>query len=175
MNPKLLRSFNRLESQKKGMLSGLAALPHSQLQLRESPQSWSRAQVLDHVVKTEAAILDDVRSLLPSSSPVDLRSRMRFPMIVAVMRSPMRVRVPVDASQVLPDTDCEFDAISDRWSQVRLLWTEQLEGIEPGQLRYGAFRHPVSGWMTIGQTLVFLSAHLSHHCIQLGRIGSGTG
>ena len=67
-------------------------------------------------------------------------------------------------------SETDLEEISSRWIAVRQDISGLLQSLESQQLRCGLFRHPVSGWMTISQTLAFTSAHLRHHVYQVERL-----
>jgi len=158
----------KLERQKSALLSDVASLGAEQIWFRPEPSSWSVADVLDHLVKVEQASLEAVRRQLPGDAPPALGDRMRAAIVILVMRSPVRVKVPASATQVLPEA-ADPAKSEPRWSEVRKEMGDLLRSLQPEQLR-----HPVSGWMTMAQALAFLSAHLRHHRYQIDRLKSAS-
>jgi uncharacterized damage-inducible protein DinB len=174
MTPSLRPSFDDLQRRKRAVLFGLSAWSEERLCLQPAPASWSALDVLDHLLKVEQGWLDAVRSNLPDGHPVALRDRLGAWAVLCVMRSPMRVKVPDSASQVLPEKAADLSLITQQWQAAREEMAQLLTDLSPKQLRCGLFRHPVSGWMAIRQALAFLSAHLQHHGYQLRRIQRAT-
>ena len=123
-------------------------------------------------MKVEKGLLESVQDQLPNGTPLKFKDQMGALFIIAVMQSPMRVKVPASASMVLPDVMADTSETAVRWSEVREDMANLLRSLRPEQLRCGLFRHPVSGWMTMRQALAFLSAHLRHHDYQLNRLKS---
>ena len=172
MTPAIWRWFERLETQKQKVLTDVAGLSAAQLRFRPEPTAWSVPDVLDHLIKVEKALLEAVQDQLPNGTPLKFKDRVGASFIIAVMHSPMRVKVPASASMVLPESRADSSKIAARWSEVREEMADLLRSLRPEQLSCGLFRHPVSGWMTMAQALAFLSAHLRHHDYQLNRLKS---
>lgn len=106
-NGALRYSFERLEKEKAGLLSGMSSWPEERLRFRPEPLAWSTLDVLDHLVKVEKGFLSQVRSSLPEGHAVSIPGRLRALMVNLVMRSPLRVKVPAGAEIVLPDNSAE--------------------------------------------------------------------
>jgi len=175
MTQALRRTFDKLERQKREVLSDLARLSSAQLQYRPESGGWCALEVLDHLIKVEEASLRTVREHLPDGVSLSLKDRLGALFIASVMLSPMRVKVPPSAHVVMPAATKDLFACAASWSEVREKTAHLLGSLQPAQMRIGLFRHPVSGWMTITDTLRFLSVHLQHHRYQLRRLKSAVG
>ncbi len=162
--------FAKLEREKQAMLSELTAWPMERISLRPGPTEWSALDVLDHLIKVEIAFLRSVREHLPNGHPITTRGRLQTILVISLMKSPLRVKVPAALKMVLPDREADPSGMAARWSLVRSDIGSLLQSLQPEQLRCGLFRHPVGGWMAIPNALAFLSAHLSHHRYQIRRI-----
>jgi hypothetical protein len=92
-------------------------------------------------MRVEKELLKAVQHELPNGITLTLRDRVGGLFIIAIMQSPMRVKVPASASMVLPDLGADFSKIVKYWDEVRDKLGDLL------QLRRGLFRHPVSGWI----------------------------
>jgi hypothetical protein len=170
MLPALGRRFEKLEWQKGKLLAELTQWPASRLCFRPNPEGWSALEVLDHLIKVEKGILDAVREQLAGGSPITFTNRAGAWLVISVMHSPLRVRVPDKVRFVLPQTENDLAELAANWCEIRQQLGNLLKSLPPSHLRCGLFQHPVSGWMNIGSTLAFLSAHLHHHGYQLKRL-----
>ena len=162
--------FSRLERQKEAVLSQVISWPEGRLLFRQEANSWSTLDVVDHLVKVERSSLAAVRSSLPHGHHVTLKDRLGGFMVITVMKSPMRVKVPSSASAVFPDFKTDLLKVSEEWSQTRVILRKVLESLSAEQLRCGLLCHPVAGWMTMSGAMAFLSAHMRHHGFQLRRL-----
>jgi uncharacterized damage-inducible protein DinB len=174
MTPAIWHGFEKLETQKQKVLADVGRLSAAQLRFRPEPTAWSVSDVLDHLVKVEKALLGAVQDQLPDGTLLKFKDRVGTLFIIAIMQSPVRVKVPSTAAMVLPEATADTSETAMRWSQVREEMADMLRSLRPEQLRCGLFRHPVSGWMTMAQALKFLSAHLRHHDYQLNRLKSAS-
>ncbi|MBV8865323.1 MAG: DinB family protein [Acidobacteriaceae bacterium] len=174
MIPAIRTQLEKLERQKQTMLSNAAQLTLRQQHFRPAATAWSSLNLLDHLMKVESGFLQGVRGQLPKGAPLRFSDRIGALLVITVMLSPMRVKVPPAAAISLPEQDPDLSLIGPAWARVREQMADLLESLEPEQLNIGLFRHPVGGWMPIQTGLAFLSAHLRHHRYQLRRLQSAS-
>jgi hypothetical protein len=158
-----------LENQKTDLLSQLESWPTDKLSYRPGP-NWSVLEVLDHIVRTEIAILSAARIGLERPHHIGVGDRLRTRLIQKIFSSDRKVKVPASAGLVLPGSDLHLSEIADRWNDCRADLNSFVTQGDPGLLRKGIFRHPVGGWMGMQEILEFFSVHLVHHQYQLERI-----
>ena len=176
MGELVVSEFRLLQRQKSAFLNDLATWGPAQLRLCCKPGSWSALQVLDHVIRTERGILAEMQQNVRQCDRVPLVQRVTSDLLILLMRSPARVKVPGLVSRViLPGSEVDLPVLTAAWneSQTQLeQWVDELRG---NQTRFAGFRHPVSGWMSVLQAIQFLTAHVRHHRYQLGRIRRNAG
>ena len=162
--------LGELEERKQSLLAEVASWPGGRQRFKPGPGMWSALQVVEHLFKTEAAILTSMRAGLGQAHRRGLRDLAGVWFIDRIFRSPRRVKTPASASQVLPGDPFSLEDLTARWDAVRRELHEVIAGLTPEQTRGGVFRHPIAGWMRVGETLNFFSSHLIHHRFQLARI-----
>ncbi|MCX7769202.1 MAG: DinB family protein [Flavobacteriales bacterium] len=123
---------------------------------------WCAAQILDHLVKSEAGTLRYIQKKmgysphLPKAGP---GAWMRFLLLRTALRAPWPWKAPamVRAAELhqLPT----LLQILAEWQAVRQAWTRFLEHFPPNARGCLVFRHPLAGRLTILQTLTFLADH----------------
>lgn len=165
-------TFADLEGQRNVLLATLAGWSAGRLAYRPAPDGWSAAQVADHLVRTEAAILAAARRGVEAPRAIGPRDRLGVWFIDRLFLSERRVRVPRSAAAVLPDVDPDVAAVRARWDLVRGELAEFLAPLTAEQRRGGVFRHPVGGWMSVPQVLRFFWVHAHHHGFQLARLAA---
>ncbi len=160
----------QLEEQKTDLLLQIERWPLVMLNRRPTPSDWSVLEMLDHIVKSEIAILSSARTGLTNPHRIGLDDKLRTAFLQKVFVSDRKVKVPASASVVLPGSTLQLEAIRERWNNSR----EELHGFvsraDYELLSKGIFRHPVGGWMGMQQILEFFSVHLTHHGYQVDRI-----
>lgn len=170
----LLRYYARLEGQRVELLDRLDAFTDRQHAFQPTPQSWSLAGVVHHLVLVEETFVRHGRRLVSSRPPkVTLQSRVRERVILSVMASDVRVRAP--SSAVVPPAHVPIALLGPRWTAARqdlLDYVTRLPG--PAWART-AFYHPRAGWITAAGGLRFLWAHTRHHVRQVDRIVAADG
>ena len=165
-------SFAGLERQKADILAKVRDWPADRLAYRSAAREWSAAEIIDHLVKVEHAILGAVRRGVQEPHPVGVADRLHSLLIYLLLRTPSRVRVPRSAPEVLPAQDVDLDDAITQWKATRIDLRALLSEVDAGAMRAGVFRHPVSGWMTLPQVLRFFSVHMHHHVFQLDRVAA---
>ncbi len=171
MQSALQTHFNALEARKSGLVRDLATWETGRLRYQPSPSAWCALHVLDHVVKTEAAILDAMRRPLFRPRPVPAPDRVKGLLLTLLFLTPARVKAPATVKSILPGNTPDLAALIRAWTHTRMDLGEFLEFYPPRQLAFAIFRHPVAGWMTLPRTLSFLNSHIVHHRYQLKRLG----
>lgn len=165
------RHFHHLDLNTGKFLREISSFSPNQLQFRYAPGSWCALEVLDHVIKTESSIFDEMREHLPRRFTPPRGDPFRCSVVNAVMRSPFRVRVPPHvASLIQPEMRIGLDELVAGWLRLREDMRAWLGEPAPGMARFSAFKHPVGGWMRLSQAFTFLAAHVHHHRYQLKRI-----
>ncbi|HMG84897.1 MAG TPA: DinB family protein [Terracidiphilus sp.] len=163
--------FRLLQQQKDLFLNNVATWAPAQLRLCCKPGSWSALQVLDHVIRTERGILAEIQKNVRQCDRVAFVHRVKSDLLILLMRSPARVKVPGLVSRViLPGNEIDLVELIAAWNESQTQLEQWASELRENQTGYAGFRHPVSGWMSVLQAIMFLAAHVRHHRYQLGRI-----
>lgn len=175
MEPATRQRIDRLQRRKNEFLATLSPWTPEQRAFQAAPGSWCANEVLDHVVKTESEIFAELQRCLPLRVRPPFSNAVRSAVVIAVMSSPVRVSVPKSATAVLPSSSCDPAALLTSWHQLRQQMLAWASSLPTNSNTFGAFRHPVCGWMSLSQAFTFLGAHIRHHGYQLARIRRAQG
>ena len=126
-------------------------------------------QIAEHLQRTEQAIVD-VAFLQPLAPVQTTRQRIKAGLMITLTSTPTRIKVPEAVPGIAPVESLTLSELEARWTATRSRLQAQIAAFPADKARCNVFRHPVSGWMTLPQTLHFLSAHLTHHGYQLRRV-----
>ena len=172
MLPILQRRFRALENSKSAMLEQLRALPADRLSEHPIPGKWSAAELIDHIARVEGGILGVVKQKVGETQrePVKVGDRVGSLIVRNVMRSPLRVKVPEQASVVMPSSTVSAAEAVAEWDRVREQWHDFLTHVRGPDLKGGVFSHPRGGLFTLPETVLFVRLHHDHHRAQLARI-----
>jgi hypothetical protein len=110
------------------------------------------------------------RSLKTRRDAVTPSESVKAVLLLAMMRLPIKLKVPEPVSFVRPDRVKSLQAVLDSWSVERLLLIEFVGAFPRSAEHVGLVFHPAVGWMNLATTLGFLSVHLRHHEYQLQSI-----
>jgi len=174
MEASLSGQFAKLERQKETLLEQLAEWDSPLLTFRSAPGQWSALEVLDHIVKTESAILAVMRSHAASSRTVPAPDRLRGFLLTILFLTPARVKAPGSVKAIVPSENASFVSLSAAWTETRAELEDFLASLPRKRMEAAMFQHPVAGWMTLPRTLRFLSAHIIHHVFQLRRLSAAS-
>jgi len=176
MSASAVDAFRLLQPQKEFFLSELSPWNSGQLRFSCKPGSWSALQVLDHVVRTERGILAEMQKNVQRCEGVPFVQRFRGDLLIQLMRSPARVQVPRSVARfILPGDALDLAELAAAWNDSQAKLGQWVAEVREDQTAYAGFRHPVSGWMSVLQGVLFLAAHVRHHRYQLGRIRRSAG
>ena len=163
------KRLDDMDDWKDALLGALAIESPERLAFRPDGNGWCALDVVQHLVLVEEGVLGYARKkLLAPPQPVGLRDRARLALLVALLRSPVRVKAP--APQVVPSETLPLAASSERWAKARQGLREILGGLPAERLRSLFFRHPIAGPLDPAGTLRFLQEHALHHDAQVRRL-----
>jgi hypothetical protein len=164
--------LDRLDRGRENLLAAVAGLPAGSLEWRPSPESWSPAQVVQHLCLVDELTLRQLeRPLPPERARRTLRHRVGALVVRVVFTVGIRVRMPT--RRVAPEPPLPLETTAPRWRAAGVRLRERAGELsrETGPVMV----HPVAGPMTLAQGLDFLLVHLDHHGRQLRRITGSPG
>lgn len=169
MHPRLAPRYRDLERRSDALLESISSLTPEQRSFRPGPDAWSAVQVADHLARTERSVLDGLQRGLPEHlRRRKLRHVLAYPMVLAVMRVPVKVKAPL--REIVPREVRPFDVVREEWAAARRGLRKHLEGLADDEVSAPLIRHPVAGPAGADKLLTFLAAHVRHHEFQLGRL-----
>src|SRR5690242_9659782 len=102
MAPQLSRTFSKLEAEKQRVLARLEAWPEERLTRRPPGGGWCALEVIDHVIRTEGAVLAMMKTNRGAGNRATVSQRLRGLMVLAIMIFPVRVKVPPGLDRLQP-------------------------------------------------------------------------
>lgn len=169
MHTTLQPKYDALERRTAAFLARVAALTPAQRSFRPAPGAWSAVQVADHLARTERSVLQALEKGIPEHRRKrTLRHALAYPMVMAAMRLPIKVKAPLP--EIVPEEERPLEVVESDWRAARQAIRAHLEGIGDGEVGDALILHPVAGPAGADKLLAFLDAHLRHHEFQLGRL-----
>lgn len=176
MSAPILSQFAILEKRKAAFLLDLKTWTPRHLAFHPPRGGWSALEVLDHVVKTERGITEEMEKNLPDARRVSALDAVRSRLLIALMNSRLRVKVPIEVSaRVWPERVADLNIMLSSWADSQRRVRTWIDGLGDDQTSFAVFRHPASGWMRPLEAIGFMGAHARHHAFQLRRISRQPG
>lgn len=170
MDRKLERGWSRLVAGKEEVIARVDRCPPGVRDWRLRDDAWSMSDVVEHLVRSEGGMASALaKAPSPDRPRVVAPGRWyRWPALRVALRGGLRIKAPVES--ILPRRELPWAELLGRWERIRLDLGQWLDEAPTEVLGDPRFRHPIAGWLTVGQAVTFAGDHLEHHLAQIGRI-----
>lgn len=170
MIKELEQPYQQFLSTKKQFLDRINAASKEQQLFKPSEDSWSMVEVLEHILLSESGVLGFMKKYPPAQSAfkVNLKSRILYKLLAKLYKSGKKVKVP--AKFLNPTGGKSLASLLEESQGNNEFLSGILKDFPEEKLKYSAFKHTVSGGMTIGNTIEFFENHIIHHSHQLDRL-----
>ena len=169
MLPDLAHRLATLDAVREAFLTPVRLATDAQRSYRPEPTSWSMLDVTEHLVLAEEKSLLGMLKGPPPGTTITPLARVRMALVLLVMRTGLRVKVPV--ARVLPQGGVGLAELEGRWMEARRGLELFLDSVTEADTRAAMFRHPIGGWVGVGTGVTFYAGHIRHHARQVRRIG----
>jgi uncharacterized damage-inducible protein DinB len=173
MKQKTSRGFQKLETQKKEVISLYDSLSAEQRAFNPASDAWNLLQVLRHIVTSERLSLAYIQRKISSQSNIQkagIGARVRSTLLKIALYLPIKFKAPKVAQ--VDETHPDYESMKSEWDQVRYGFQELIDSIDPETLAKAIYRHPRAGMLNMHQAVEFMETHISHHIKQMERIRS---
>lgn len=139
-------------------------------QLKAQPLSgWSMAQVLEHIMHSEASTLAYMKKKTSSGWDSLEESTEAHQQTAFALHERLSSDEKYQAPSVLPEPLNALGSkeIIDQWNLIRADWGLWLEAFDTTHLDKLVFRQPAAGMLSLVNTIRFLALHIRHHIPQL--------
>lgn len=178
MHPRLAPLVDYISIQRRVLLEAVAAVPESGRDARLDPESWSIAEVLEHLYRVERGIArlleHTIKGGRDAGVPPERESGSLLNRLDGyhLLRRDQYMRAP---EQVAPRG--EYTA-KEGLTALALSRESLLKAIRSGNglaLAELTFEHPLLGSLDLYQWILFLGQHEARHAQQIAEIGSRSG
>ena len=135
---------------------------------KPSDKDWSLQQVLLHLLQVHQGSLDMLQKEiadLDAKENQGIKSWYSFIMLKLALKSSKKFKAPRAISNV--SNDVPINEIASQWNETQKKLLKFIEKYSASIKNKLIFKHPVVGWITLGQTTDFLLNHLKHHQKQI--------
>ncbi|MBY0434086.1 MAG: DinB family protein [Cyclobacteriaceae bacterium] len=173
MHPSFQSVFDKIEAQRKTLLSSLESVSEEQFNQTPGPGKWSLAQVLSHLISSEKLSLlymqkkvQGIESLKDSG----LLEEIKINLLKISQRTPaIKFRAPkvvVNNTKQFHD----FVTVRNEWDKVRQDIYTFLDKVPAPLYKRKIYKHPLAGYLNAHQCLTFFGEHILHHTPQIRKL-----
>jgi uncharacterized damage-inducible protein DinB len=170
---KIQKQLDRMDQQKQALMDLVRPLPDELYRRQPHQGSWSVGQVANHLYLSENLSLAYLKKKLsyPETIPgFSLKSLWALFLVKFTLWTKVKVKAPDKINMWGEQEVLSPEELDQKWNLVR---TEMQSVISQNLPRFGShlvYNHPFAGRMTMGQMLIFINHHFSHHLRQVRRI-----
>lgn len=166
--------FEALDAATEELLDAVAALPHPGVP--PAVGGWSGVQVVRHLLSAETSItaLLEKQAAKPAAQlpRAGLVSWFRSRLMSYLLRRPnRRFKAPARFSEPAAHP-IDIERLRGEWAHLRQRLGRLLGTFPASHRRRVVFKHPRAGWLTLSQTLRFMTDHVHHHQRQVARLAA---
>ncbi len=173
-NKNVAELTGRVEGDIERFLAEMSALSSDQRRYRPKDGAWSPNQVAHHLLLVQSLSVGVMeKNGGRASAPRSWMQKLGRIGVFVILRFGIRVRNP--APPTTPDRDIAFEELEPLWAAERARLQALVATMDDAALRSAGFKHPISGPLTVAESLDFLACHLEHHLRQLDRIRADAG
>jgi hypothetical protein len=173
MNNSIRILFNKIELQRKDLLSSVDHLTEDQLNHRFIAGKWTIAEIISHIIAAEKlSLLYLHKKILAIESTKDSGwwEEVKINLLKISQRLPgLKFKVP----RVVEDKMTLYKnipALTAEWDLVRMDLKKFLEEIPDQYANRMIYRHVRAGYLNTKHALIFFREHIIHHAPQIKRL-----
>lgn len=163
--------FELLDYQRKFLITTLTKFRMDQLHFKPSVDSWSMAQVVEHLYLVENISKMRIDKELSKNKNelknANWKSGLRKNILGLIFALPIKIKVPIEAIAPIQN---DFEMAKENWIQVGTQFKPFLRHLEKDYFQKELFVHPKVGGMRMIEMFKFLHIHTEHHSRQIDRI-----
>ena len=166
----LLRRLDQYDQSRQSLIKDVSALPVDTLTGIDRPGRWSILQVLEHIVRSEFSVLQNLPDPvhLVDRKP-GIRSHLGYLSVFIILY--FDIPVPVPGSEMAPiGRVSTLDELENEWDKNFLWLTGYFNRLTDKTLRRAVFSHPVTGPLTPARAIRIAQLHLDTHRRHITRI-----
>ena len=147
-----INHFELIDYQRKHLITELNNYKSNHLHFKPSENSWSMAQVIEHLYLVKNA---------------NWKSGLRKNVLGMIFALPIKIKVPIQAIEPVQN---DFAKAKENWISVGTKFKPFLHDLDKEYFQKELFKHPRVGGMRMIDMFKFLHMHTQHHSHQIDRI-----
>lgn len=168
-----MAAFEDIEQDKAAWYAVLKEKSNAQLRYQPHPYVWSAFHILQHVIRTEAMVLQYCSKKIQATDlkKVNALTALKtWYMQFALYQRIIKYRAPkyVKPDEIPPEIS--LDEAFGQWATVRKQWKDFLLSMPEDKLDKEVYKQPFAGRLGWYGTMKFFKGHLGRHWVQLNRV-----
>lgn len=165
----LLCQFEKAEAQRARIQNAARALSEAQWRWSSGADEWSAAQIVEHLMLSDATIGKVVENPKPPRALFRLiPARWRLRLVIQAFGRD--IRLPLPSPDVEPKGSISASELCNCWEESQLELRSVLTNVTENTKQQASFFHPVIGPMTATQMMDLNIAHRAYHERQMQRL-----
>lgn len=170
MNAHLLQQLNRLEAERKKLFSELKNYTDDELNKKPSPDKWSVAEVIAHLIAAEEMSLKYLLKKTQDTSREKgetLKHKFCWALVQIVFKTNIKYKAPD-----VVEPKAGYQSLNDlevQWTDIRLQTRELLQKLTDEELNKTLWKHAVAGKLNLHHMAQFFGIHFYRHRKQIER------
>ena len=166
-----INHFELIDYQRKHLITELNNYKSNQLHFKPSENSWSMAQVIEHLYLVENiskyAVEKELSKNKNDIKNANWKSGLRKNVLGMIFALPIKIKVPIQAIEPVQN---DFAKAKENWISVGTKFKPFLHDLDKEYFQKELFKHPRVGGMRMIDMFKFLHMHTQHHSHQIDRI-----
>lgn len=164
-NTYAMTSFWRLESLKDWFVDLASKMNHDEVNAPLGEGEWSLAQVVEHLLIVERAIMVSLARSKAQMPPHTAETSRQKQLYQAMLASGQKYEVPSPA--VEPTANPDINTLRADWEKLRRKMQSKIENGDLPGTEILIFDHPIGGPMNADEAIDFLGDHLIYHQLRV--------
>lgn len=170
MNASLNQQFNQLETERKNLFNELKYYTDETLNKKPSPEAWSAAEVVAHLVAAEELSLKYLQKKTLDTSREQsegFKNKWRWLLVKIVFAVPLKFKAP---EAVEPKIGYQsLNDLEAQWTNIRSQTLELLQRLTDKELNKTLWKHASAGKLNLHHMIQFFGIHFRRHKKQIER------
>jgi hypothetical protein len=160
-----------MESERQALIKRLEKHSGEVLSTKPDANSWSVAEVIDHLRTAESGALQYMSKKLEfgGHQKAAFSAGLRQKLLNLAVTLPIKYKAPKFLDVPAP-SDLKYETALAQWNEVRNKMRSDYERLDEGLIGNELFKHPSAGKMNAVHGAKFMRQHMNHHISQIDRV-----
>ena len=167
----LMKAFDQMEIERQALVKRLEKHPAEVLSTKPDPNSWSVAEVIDHLRTAESGALMYMSKKLEfgGHKKAGFGAAVKQKLLNLAVTLPIKYKAPKFLDAPAP-SDLTYETALAQWNEVRKQMRNDYERLDEKLIGNELFKHPSAGKMNAVHGAKFMRQHMNHHISQIERV-----